>query len=87
MCCPAKGCPLNCTKERDGVQPCKDQSECCTGDVCAQDTASGERACFTKCNTSIDCKTNCCTSSGLTDGSGQLVYACVPANKAYACIH
>lgn len=87
LCCPSKGCPLNCAKERDGVQPCKDQSECCTGDVCAQDIASGEKACFTKCNTSIDCKTNCCTNSGLTDGSGQLVYACVIPQKAYNCIH
>jgi hypothetical protein len=87
VCCPTKGCPLNCAKERDGNTPCKDDSECCAGDVCALDASNGAKACFTKCNKSIDCKTNCCTSTGLTDGSGQLTYACVTPKATFACIH
>jgi hypothetical protein len=87
MCCPTKGCPLFCNVERDGSQPCQNDSECCAGDVCAQTAAKGGKYCFTKCSASIQCKTNCCAGSGLNDGSGQLAFACVVQQAAYTCMH
>jgi hypothetical protein len=87
MCCPTKGCPINCSIERDGLLRCQDDSECCSGDVCAQDATKGGKACFTKCSNSLQCKTNCCAGTGLTDGSGQLAFGCVPAGAGYTCMH
>jgi hypothetical protein len=87
MCCPTAGCPLSCTIEHDGSQPCKSDNDCCDGDVCAQSAAKGGKYCFTKCSASTQCKTNCCAGAGLTDGSGQLTFGCVVQQAAYTCMH